>query len=119
LIEHEKRRSVYQPQGCIVAYGEGVSKATIYKHWLDKDALCLEVLHRLKNQIPIFETDDLRADLTALVRPRKGSAAVCSPCISVGGKSGDTRNVSEISNTRTGPDASEKLGLSGPSVGTR
>ena len=27
-----------------IAAASGVSKATIYKHWADKDALCLEVM---------------------------------------------------------------------------
>jgi AcrR family transcriptional regulator len=27
-----------------IAVASGVSKATIYKHWADKEALCLEVL---------------------------------------------------------------------------
>ncbi len=49
----------------------GVSKATIYKHWTDKDALCLEVmahLHGLDEAPPAFNSGDLRADLIAVLR---------------------------------------------------
>jgi len=50
-----------------------VSKATIYKHWADKDALCLEAmvhLHGLDKQPPLFESGDLRADLIAFLKYR-------------------------------------------------
>ena len=46
----------------------GVSKATIYKHWQDKEALVLEVmghLHGLDEEAPVFDSGDLRADLIA------------------------------------------------------
>lgn len=48
-----------------------VSKATIYKHWPDKDALCLEVLeyaHGLDEEPPKFNSGDFRADLIALLK---------------------------------------------------
>src|ERR1700760_690440 len=51
-----------------IAELSGVSKATIYKHWQDKDALCLEVmghLHGLDEEPPVFDSGDLRADLIA------------------------------------------------------
>jgi AcrR family transcriptional regulator len=47
-----------------------VSKATIYKHWPDKDALCLEVMVRLHGRDepqPDVNTGDLRADLIAVL----------------------------------------------------
>lgn len=49
----------------------GVSKATIYKHWADKDALCLEVLqyvHELDGGAPEVDSGDLRADLIAFLK---------------------------------------------------
>lgn len=51
-----------------IAEGSGVSKATIYKHWPDKDALCQEVLvhvHGLDEKQPKFDSGDLRTDLIA------------------------------------------------------
>jgi AcrR family transcriptional regulator len=54
-----------------IAAASGVSKATIYKHWADKDALCLEVLvhvHLLDNGPPELDSGDLKADLKAFLR---------------------------------------------------
>jgi AcrR family transcriptional regulator len=51
-----------------IAHASGVSKATIYKHWPDKDALCLEVMVRIHGRdepAPDFDSGDLRADLIA------------------------------------------------------
>jgi AcrR family transcriptional regulator len=51
-----------------IAETSGVSKATIYKHWHDKDDLCLEVmgyLHGLDEEPPVFDSGDFRADLIA------------------------------------------------------
>ena len=61
-----------------IAAASGVSKATIYKHWADKDALCLEVLvhiHEPDEKAPERDSGDLRADLEAFLKyepaPRK------------------------------------------------
>ena len=49
-----------------IAGASGVSKATLYKHWPDKEALCLEVLAKLNGldeEPPSFDSGDLRQDL--------------------------------------------------------
>jgi AcrR family transcriptional regulator len=53
-----------------IAEASGVSKATIYKHWPDKDALCLEVMLRIHGRdepAPDLDSGDLRVDLTAVL----------------------------------------------------
>jgi AcrR family transcriptional regulator len=56
-----------------IAATSGVSKATIYKHWPDKDALCLEVMERIHGRegpLPDLDSGDLRADLIAVLGHR-------------------------------------------------
>ena len=53
-----------------IAAASRVSKATIYKHWVDKEALCLEVMvhvHRLDEGPPEIDSGDLKADLIAFL----------------------------------------------------
>jgi AcrR family transcriptional regulator len=53
-----------------IAGASGVSKATIYKHWPGKSALCLEVmssLHGAEPMGPIQTSADVRADIVAFL----------------------------------------------------
>jgi len=53
-----------------IAAKSGVSKATIYKHWSDKDALCMEVmmyLQRLDEGPPKTDSGDWKADTIAFL----------------------------------------------------
>jgi AcrR family transcriptional regulator len=55
-----------------IAESAGVSKATIYKHWNDKEALLLEMLgdlHGLPTR-PRFDSGDTRADMTDVLAYR-------------------------------------------------
>jgi AcrR family transcriptional regulator len=55
-----------------IAAESGVSKATIYNHWRDKEALCLEAmayLHGL-DEPPIVKTGDHRVDLISVLSRR-------------------------------------------------
>jgi AcrR family transcriptional regulator len=48
----------------------GVSKATIYKHWADKEALLLEVMAHAQGicERPRIDSGDIRRDLVAILR---------------------------------------------------
>jgi AcrR family transcriptional regulator len=53
-----------------IADVSGVSKATIYKHWTDKDALCLDAMmraHGRDTDPPDFDSGNLRDDLIAVL----------------------------------------------------
>jgi AcrR family transcriptional regulator len=52
-----------------IAARSGVSKATIYKHWKDKEALLLEMLAVLNglNERPAFDSGNVRADIIAVL----------------------------------------------------
>ena len=67
-VELFSERGIDRTSMDAIAEASGVSKATIYKHWLDKDRLVLEVmgyLHGLDEAPPVFDSGDFRADLVA------------------------------------------------------
>jgi AcrR family transcriptional regulator len=51
-----------------LAGASGVSKATVYKHWENKDALLMELIERSSDQLPEFDSGNPRADLISLIR---------------------------------------------------
>ncbi|MGB6975761.1 MAG: TetR/AcrR family transcriptional regulator [Terracidiphilus sp.] len=56
-----------------IARSSGVSKATIYNHWADKEALLMEVMlfvHGLDREPEIIDTGDLHADLVTVLSGR-------------------------------------------------
>lgn len=46
-----------------IAQLSGVSKATVYKHWKDKEALCIDVIFRASPKLPEFHSGNARRDL--------------------------------------------------------
>jgi AcrR family transcriptional regulator len=56
-----------------IAQSSGVSKATIYNHWFDKEALLMEVMalvHGLDREPEDIDTGDICSDLTAILTRR-------------------------------------------------
>jgi AcrR family transcriptional regulator len=55
-----------------IARKSGVSKATIYKHWADKDALLLDVMAEVNglHSRPEFDSGDTKADMVAVLSYR-------------------------------------------------
>ena len=55
-----------------IAEASRVSKATIYKHWTDKDALLLEVMADMSgiHKRPAFDSGNTRADMIAVLAYR-------------------------------------------------
>jgi AcrR family transcriptional regulator len=53
-----------------ISEASGVSKATIYKHWSDKDQLALDVLARLSSDLPQFDSGDVKEDIVQLLDHR-------------------------------------------------
>jgi AcrR family transcriptional regulator len=55
-----------------IADASGVSKATIYKHWPDKEALMLEIMAEMTglNSRPKFDSGNVRADMAAVLAYR-------------------------------------------------
>lgn len=60
-----------------IAARSGVSKATIYKHWADKNALLLESMGAVNglDSRPAFDSGNTRADMVAVLsyRPKENS----------------------------------------------
>jgi AcrR family transcriptional regulator len=50
-----------------IAAASGVSKATVYKHWANKDALLIDVIRQQSANYPSFDSGDPRSDLVALL----------------------------------------------------
>jgi AcrR family transcriptional regulator len=52
-----------------ISEASGVSKATIYKHWTNKEALCLEAISRLPSELPPdADSRDARTEIAKLLR---------------------------------------------------
>lgn len=48
-----------------VAEQAGVAKTTLYRRWPTKDHLAIAVIGRMQDDVPVPDTGDIRADLTA------------------------------------------------------
>jgi len=68
-----------------VAAKAGVGKATIYRRWVNKEALLVDAVAALKGPLPEIEGQSVRDDLVTLLRPvgRQAATRVASvlPCL--------------------------------------
>jgi AcrR family transcriptional regulator len=68
-----------------VAAKAGVGKATIYRRWVNKDALLVDAVATLKGPLPEIAGVSVRDDLVALLRPVGAKTAVRTatvlPCL--------------------------------------
>lgn len=62
------RRGIDETSVDDLAEAAGVSKATIYKHWTNKEAVFLEAISRLKCDMPVFDSGKPRSDITEMLR---------------------------------------------------
>jgi AcrR family transcriptional regulator len=51
-----------------IAQAAGASKATLYKHWADKDELLVEAIGQLVTELPVADSGDHRADAAQVLR---------------------------------------------------
>jgi AcrR family transcriptional regulator len=74
-IELLAERGVEATSMDAIAEKSGVSKATIYKHWTNKEALLLEAIAEVNDlrSRPKFDSGDVKADVIAVLsyRPRR------------------------------------------------
>jgi AcrR family transcriptional regulator len=68
-LELVSERGVEATSTDAIARKSGVSKATIYKHWADKEKLLLELLAEVAghHSRPEFDSGDIRADMVAVL----------------------------------------------------
>ncbi len=69
-IELFSNRGIDNTSMDAISEASGVSKATIYKHWNDKDQLALDVLARLSGDLPQFDSGDVKDDIVQLLSYR-------------------------------------------------
>ena len=50
-----------------IAAAAGVSKATVYKHWENKDALVVDAIRSNSQEVPVFDSGDIRRDFVDLL----------------------------------------------------
>ncbi len=66
-------RGIDQVSMDAIAEESGVSKATIYNHWTNKEALCLDAITRVQKRLPPPGTGDPKRELSEFLRGLAGT----------------------------------------------